>query len=74
MELPNLTAAISEPIFPENGIFLKRIEQVVARENIEVFVEQLFGRVDVSDRSFRGLMKLARFGKEPKTYRRLEGR
>ncbi len=46
-------------LLEENGI-----EHVVAKENIEVFVEQLFGRVDVSDRSLRGLMKLARFGKE----------
>ena len=46
-------------LFEANGI-----EHVVAKENIEVFIEQLFGQVDVSDRSLRGLMKLAKFGKE----------
>lgn len=40
------------------------IECVVARENVADFVENMFGRADLSDRSIRGFMKLSRFGKE----------
>ena len=40
------------------------IDCVVAKENIEAFVENMFGQADPSDRSIRGTMKLAKFGKE----------
>jgi len=43
----------------ENGI-----DCVTAQENITEFVESLFGQVDLSDRSIKGLFKLAKFGKE----------
>lgn len=37
---------------------------VAASESIAGFVEQLFGEVDLSDRSLSGLMKLAKFGRQ----------
>lgn len=37
---------------------------VAAGESIAGFVEQLFGEVDLSDRSLSGLMKLAKFGRQ----------
>ena len=37
---------------------------VAAKENIEEFVEQLFGQVDLADRSLSGFLKLAKFGRE----------
>jgi len=37
---------------------------VVAKENVEEFVENMFGRTDLSDRSIGGLIKLARFAKQ----------
>jgi sterol 3beta-glucosyltransferase len=37
---------------------------VVAREDIAAFVEQMFGQANPSDRSIRGTLKLASFGKE----------
>lgn len=40
------------------------IECIVAEENVEEFVENLFGRVDLSDRSVRGQMKLSKVAKE----------
>jgi sterol 3beta-glucosyltransferase len=40
------------------------IECVVARENVESFVENMFGQADLSDRSIGGFIKLARFAKE----------
>lgn len=40
------------------------IDCVVAKENIEEFVEHMFGQVDLSDRSIKGLFKLAKFAKE----------
>ncbi|MCP4361913.1 MAG: glycosyltransferase family 1 protein, partial [Chloroflexi bacterium] len=46
-------------LFEANGI-----ECVVAQENIEAFVENMFGQANPSDRSIRGTMKLAKFGKE----------
>ena len=46
-------------LFEANGI-----NCVVAKENIEAFVENMFGQADPSDRSIRGTMKLAKFGKE----------
>ena len=46
-------------LFEANGI-----DCVVAKENIEAFVENMFGRADPSDRSIRGTIKLAKFGKE----------
>jgi sterol 3beta-glucosyltransferase len=39
------------------------IDCVVAKENVEVFVENMFGRADLSDRSIGGLIKLAKFAK-----------
>lgn len=45
-------------LFAANGI-----ECVVAQENIEAFVENMFGQANPSDRSIRGTMKLAKFGK-----------
>jgi hypothetical protein len=36
---------------------------VVAKENVEVFVENMFGRADLSDRSISGLIRLAKFAK-----------
>ena len=41
-----------------------RVPFVAAEESIEGFVEQLFGEVDLSDRSLSGLMKLAKFGRQ----------
>ena len=41
-----------------------RVPFVAAEESIEGFVEQLFGEVDLSDRSFSGMMKLAKFGRQ----------
>ena len=46
-------------IIIENGI-----NCVVAKENVETFVEKLFGQTNPSDRSISGLLKLAKFGKE----------
>lgn len=46
-------------LFEENGI-----DCVVAKENIEAFVENMFGQANPSDRSIRGTLKLAKFGKE----------
>lgn len=46
-------------LFEANGI-----DCVIAKENIEAFVENMFGQADPSDRSIRGTMKLAKFGKE----------
>jgi len=40
------------------------IDCVVAKENVEEFVENMFGRADLSDRSVGGLIKLAKFAKE----------
>jgi len=40
------------------------IDCIVAKENIEEFVEKMFGNVDPSDRSIGGLIKLAKFAKE----------
>ncbi len=37
------------------------INYVAAQENIESFVEKLFGEVAPSDRSIRGLIRLAKF-------------
>lgn len=39
------------------------INCVVAKENVEVFVENMFGRADLSDRSISGLIRLAKFAK-----------
>jgi sterol 3beta-glucosyltransferase len=46
-------------LFEVNGI-----DCVVAKENIEAFVENMFGQADPSDRSIRGILKLAKFAKE----------
>ena len=46
-------------LIQDNGI-----DCVLAKENIEVFVESMFGQVDPSDRSIGGYIKLARFAKE----------
>ncbi|NRB39930.1 MAG: glycosyltransferase family 1 protein [Pseudomonadales bacterium] len=40
------------------------IDCVVAKENIEVFVENMFAHADLSDRSIGGFMKLAKFAKQ----------
>ena len=40
------------------------IDCVVAKENVEEFVENMFGRADLSDRSIGGFIKLANFAKE----------
>lgn len=40
------------------------IDCEVAEENVANFIEQLFGQVDLSDRSISGVMKLAKFAKE----------
>jgi len=40
------------------------IDCVVAKENVAEFVEEMFGRADLSDRSIRGFIKLASFAKE----------
>jgi len=39
------------------------IECVVAQENVAEFVENMFGRADLSDRSIRGFIKLANLAK-----------
>lgn len=39
------------------------IDYVVAKENVAEFVENMFGRADLSDRSISGLIKLAKFAK-----------
>ena len=46
-------------LIQDNGI-----DCVVAKENIETFVENMFGQADPSDRSIRGVIKLAKIGKE----------
>ena len=46
-------------LIQENGI-----DCVVAKENVEEFVENMFGRADLSDRSIGGLTRLANFAKE----------
>lgn len=40
------------------------IDCVTAKENVEEFVENMFGLADLSDRSIRGLLKLANFAKK----------
>ncbi|MEE8308552.1 MAG: glycosyltransferase [Gammaproteobacteria bacterium] len=40
------------------------IDCVVAKENVAEFVENMFGRADLSDRSIGGFIKLANFAKE----------
>jgi sterol 3beta-glucosyltransferase len=40
------------------------IDCVVAKENVAEFVENMFGRADLSDRSIGGFIKLAKFAKE----------
>ena len=40
------------------------IDCVVAKENVAEFVENMFGRADLSDRSIAGFIKLAKFAKE----------
>lgn len=42
----------------------KGIDCVVAKENVAEFVENMFGRADLSDRSIGGLIQLAKFAKE----------
>jgi sterol 3beta-glucosyltransferase len=39
------------------------IDYIEAKENIADFVESMFGHADLSDRSIRGLLKLAKFAK-----------
>ncbi len=40
------------------------LDCVIAKENVAEFVENMFGIADLSDRSIRGLLKLANFAKE----------
>ena len=42
----------------------KGIDCVVAKENVSEFVENMFGRADLSDRAIGGFIKLAKFAKE----------
>lgn len=46
-------------LIQDNGI-----DCVVAKENVAEFVENMFGRADLSDRSIGGFIKLAKFAKE----------
>ena len=39
------------------------IECIVAKENVESFVENMFGQADLADRSIGGFLKLAKFAK-----------
>jgi sterol 3beta-glucosyltransferase len=40
------------------------IDCVIAKENVTEFVENMFGRADLSDRSIGGLIRLSKFAKE----------